>query len=87
VKDGIEGVIRDRDNESRLEPVNYRKEKKAAVENIFKLFGLVPLCDSGCHLVFVSIVILNQKPVFNVPPSYELNPSRHRLLHFPSFSK
>lgn len=38
---------------SRLKPVNSSKGKKAAVENIFKLFGLVPLCDFSCHLVFV----------------------------------
>lgn len=57
---------------SELKPVKYSKEKKTAVENISKLFGFVPLCDSSCHLVFVAIVTLNQKPVFNAPPSYEL---------------
>lgn len=70
---------------SRPKPVNYStvKKKKDAVENIFKLFGFVPLCDSSCHLIFVAIVILNQKSVFNVPPS--LKTSCYRLLQFPSF--
>lgn len=45
---------------SRLKPVNNSTEKKAAVENIFKLFGLVPSCDFSCHLVFVAIVTLWQ---------------------------
>lgn len=46
---------------SSLMPVSHRKDKKAAVENVFKLFGLLPLCDSSCHLVFVAIVILKKK--------------------------
>lgn len=41
---------------SRLKPVNNSEEKKVAVENIFKLFGLLPSFDFSCHLVFVAIV-------------------------------